>query len=359
MNTRTPVRSEMRYTVRHPLLGMLLVFVAMTASAQTAIASVRVAHAELRELAPVISVAGQVQSRSAADLAAQVEGNLAWVAEVGTPIKRGQLVARLDTAPLELQRAEQSARVTHAQLALQQAQREYDRLQGAGDAVTRDQVEQQQSNRDLAQSDLEIARATLHQTEDRLARMEFHAPFDGVVVERVKRAGEYAAVGDVVARLSSNGSGLEVHLFVPLRHVRAIRPGAKVDVAVDGTDAYAPVRAIVPVGDPRSQSFEVVLDAEAMNPQPAVGALVEAKLPLALPHKSMAVPRDAIIIRADGMAVFTVHDGKARRVPVTTGVADGDWVEVNGALGDGEEVVVRGAESLHDADPVQVLASNS
>ena len=55
MNTRTPVRSAMRYTMRHPLLGMLLVFVAMTASAQTAIASVRVAHAELRELAPVIS----------------------------------------------------------------------------------------------------------------------------------------------------------------------------------------------------------------------------------------------------------------------------------------------------------------
>lgn len=345
--------------MRRPLLGLLLILATMTASAQSAIASVRVARAELRELSPIISVSGQVQTRSAADLSASVEGTLAVVSEVGTPVKRGQVVARLDTSPLELQRAEQSARVTHAAIALQQAQREYERLQGAGDAVTRDQVEQQQANRDLAQSDLEIARATLHQTEEKLSRMEFRAPFDGVVIEKVKRAGEFASVGDVVARLGSNGGGLEVHLFVPLRHVRAIRPGTEVALDVEGVPTQAPVRAIVPVGDPRSQSFEVVLDAEHLSPQPAVGSLVEAKLPLSLPHKSLAVPRDAIIIRADGMAVFAVQDGKAKRVPVTTGVADGDWVEVKGLLNDGDTVVVRGGESLHDADPVQVLASNS
>jgi RND family efflux transporter MFP subunit len=345
--------------MRRPLLAVTLILATMTASAQTAIASVRIAHAELRELAPVISVAGQVQTRSSADLAASVEGTLAMVDEVGTPVKKGQVVARLDTAPLELQRAEQSARVTHATIALQQAQREYERLQGAGDAVTRDQVDQQQSNRDLAQSDLDIARATLHQTEEKLSRMEFRAPFDGVVTDRVKRAGEYASIGDVVARLGSNGGGLEVHLFLPLRHVRAIRPGTLVTVDVEGSQTQAPVRAIVPVGDMRSQSFEVVLDAEAMSPQPAVGSLVQAKLPLSLPHKSLAVPRDAIIIRAEGMAVFAVQDGKAKRVPVTTGVADGEWVEVKGALSDGDSVVVRGGESLHDADPVQVLASSS
>jgi RND family efflux transporter MFP subunit len=198
----------------------------------------------------------------------------------------------------------------------------------------------------------------LHQTEEKLSRMEFRAPFDGVVMEKTKRAGEYAALGDVVARLSSAG-GLEVHLFVPLRHVRAIRPGASVAVEMDGVTTHAPVKAIVPVGDPRSQSFEVVLDAEAMQPQPAVGALVQSMLPLSLPHKTLAVPRDAVIIRAEGMAVFAVHDGKAQRVPVTTGVADGDWVEVNGPLKDGDSVVIRGGESLHDQDPVQVLASNS
>jgi len=48
---------------------------------------------------------GQVQSHSTASLSASVEGNLAWIADVGTVVKQGQVVARLDTAQLSLQRA--------------------------------------------------------------------------------------------------------------------------------------------------------------------------------------------------------------------------------------------------------------
>jgi len=84
------------------------------------------------------------------------------------------------------------------------------------------------------------------------------------VVERVKRAGEYAAVGDVVARLAGNG-GLEIHLFMPLRHVRVIVPGSEVAVHLEGAESRAPVKSVVPVGDARSQSFEIVLDAQRIE----------------------------------------------------------------------------------------------
>jgi RND family efflux transporter MFP subunit len=297
-----------------------------------------------------------VQSHSTADLAASVEGNLAWIADVGTPVKQGQVVARLDTAQLSLQRAELGARVTRAEIALKQAQREFERLSAAGDAITREQLDQQENTRDLARSDLDIARASLHELEERLSRMEFRAPFSGVVVERVKRAGEYAAVGDVVARLGGSG-GLEIHLFLPLRHVRAIQPGANVAVHLDSGEQRVPVRAVVPVGDARSQSFEIVLDAQRMQPLPAVGALVRADLPLGTPQQLLAVPRDAVIIRADGMTVFRVRNGKAERIPVKPGVADGDWIAVDGGLTPGDTVVVRGGESLHDQDKVQVVAA--
>ncbi|HZR37315.1 MAG TPA: hypothetical protein VFA75_18235, partial [Nevskia sp.] len=73
------------------------------AVAQNPAAPVRVASAELRRLSPTVPVSGQVQSQSSVDFAASVEGNLAWVADVGTPVKQGQIVARLDTAQLSLQ----------------------------------------------------------------------------------------------------------------------------------------------------------------------------------------------------------------------------------------------------------------
>lgn len=326
------------------------------AVAENPAAPVRVAAAELRKLSPTVPVSGQVQSQSTVDFAASVEGNLVWVADVGTPVKQGQVVARLDTAQMGLQRAELAARVTRAQIALKQAEREYQRLHDAGDAITREQLDVQENTRDLARSDLEIARASQHETEEKLSRMEFRAPFSGVVVERVKRAGEYAALGDVIVRLGGSG-GLEIHLFMPLRHVRAVTAGSEVAVRIDGVESHAPVKSVVPVGDPRSQSFEVVLDAQRMQPLPAIGALAHADLPLGVPQQLLAVPRDAVIIRADGMSVFRVRGGKAEKVTVKPGVADGEWIAIDGGVAAGDQVVTRGGESLHDQDKVQILAT--
>ena len=82
--------------------------------------------------------------------------------------------------------------------------------------------------------------------------------------------------------------------------------------------------------------------------------------PLQAPQQALAVPRDAVIIRADGLAVFKVSaDQKARRVPVKTGIAQGQWIEVDGELTPNDSVVIRGGESLHDGDPVQITAPTS
>lgn len=338
--------------------SLLAMFTAL-AAAQAPSVPVRIAQAELRAMAPTVTVAGQVQTHSAVDLAAAVEGTLEFVADVGTAVARDQVVARLDTAALNLLRAEQIARVSRAQIALKSADRELARMQDSGDTVSRFQKDQAETSRDLARSDLEIARVTLQQTEERLSRAQFRAPFAGIVTERVKRSGEHANIGDVVARIAGSG-GLEVHLFLPLRHVRAIKPGSEVAIHSErGALSKAPVHAIVPVGDPRSQSFEVVIDAQQLSPQPAVGTLLQVELPLAAPKQSIAVPRDALIIRAEGMAVFTITDGKAVRVPVVPGVADGDWVAVDGGVKAADSVVVRGGESLHDGDPVQIIAGST
>ncbi len=144
---------------------------------------------------------------------------------------------------------------------------------------------------------------------------------------------------------------------MPLRHVRAISAGSEVLVHIDGAESHAPVKSVVPVGDPRSQSFEVVLDAQRMQPLPAIGALAHAELPLGSPQQLLAVPRDALIIRAEGMSVFRIKGGKAEKVAVKPGVADGEWIAVDGGLAAGDRVVTRGGESLHDQDQVQVIAA--
>jgi RND family efflux transporter MFP subunit len=336
-------------------LGSALALAAATAPAEERPASVQVAQAQLRELAPVVHATGLVRSREAADLASAVAGRLQWVAEPGASVAAGDIVARLETRELALGRAEQAARVTRAQVNLKSLERELERLRASGNAVSRFNVDQAASNRDLAAADLDVARALLAQTDDQLARSRLTAPFAGVVSERLRRVGEEVARGDIVARLVDPDE-LEIRLFVPLRYVRAIQPGHAVEVTSDQREFTATVSAIVPAGDTRSQSFEVLVKAPQVDGLLAPGNSVLVKLPLGTPQRKLAVPRDALIIRADGLYVYRVGASqRAERIGVKAGVADGDWIAVDGPLAAGDSIVVRGGELLRGNEKVQVV----
>ena len=316
---------------------------------------VQVARAQVRELAPSVHATGIVRSRAAADLAASVAGRLQWVAEPGTAVAAGDLVARLDTRELGLARAEQAARVKRAQVSLTALDRELARLRASGSAVPRFNVDQAQSNRDIAEADLQVARAALAQTDDQLTRSRLNAPFAGVVADRVRRAGEEVGRGEVIARIVDPDE-LEIRLFVPLRHVRAVQPGAEVAVVAERREFTARVSRIVPAGDPRTQSFEVLVTAPSVDGLLAAGNTVQVRLPLGDPQRRLSVPRDALIIRADGLYIVRMGaDKRAERVPVEAGVADGDWIAVNGTLRAGDTVVVRGAETLRGNEKLDVV----
>ena len=133
-------------------------------------------------------------------------------------------------------------------------------------------------------------------------------------------------------------------------------PSAQVNVTSDQKRFTAAVSRIVPAGDPRTQSFEVLVKAPPVDGLLAPGNSVEVELPLGAPQRKLAVHRDALIIRAEGLYVYRVNgDQRAERVPVKAGVADGSWLAVDGALKSGDQVIVRGAELLRGNELVQVV----
>jgi RND family efflux transporter MFP subunit len=333
------------------LLGLLSV---TEAAVETGPAKpVRIAKAELRTLAPTILVAGEVRTVSAADIATSLDGTISWIADIGTRVRKGARLASLDASEIRLSRLDAEAQAKRAEVVLQHAQREYERFRLAGAIVTPYQLDQAANARDLARSDLDIARTKVRALDERLSRTVLHAPADGLVVERLKRPGEHASIGDLVMRVSST-EGLEIHLSLSLRHLETIAVGTNVIVSYDGHRMSAPIRVLVPVGEARSQSFTVVVDASKLAPPPPVGKLVQVVVPLATPTRLVAVPRDALVIRSDGMAVFRVIDRRAQRVAVTTGMAERDWIAVTGPIAADDVIVIRGAESLRDGETVHI-----
>jgi len=89
-----------------------------------------------------------------------------------------------------------------------------------------------------------------------------------------------------------------------------------------------------------------------------VGQTVRVTIPTADVREVLAVPRDALVLRGDGIAVFIIdEDNTARRIRVTTGIGAGDWIEVMGPIQAGDKVVIRGNERLRAGQSVLIRES--
>jgi RND family efflux transporter MFP subunit len=320
-------------------------------------ALVRVAVASVRDIAPSTLVPGTVVSRNDARLSAEVEGRLTMVADVGTPVASGAAVAQIEDTALRLQYAELLAEVARAEARLsflESEERRFARLAESNLAAAT-QLEQTRSDRDVARSDLAVARARLAQNQDLLARTALRAPYAGVVVERLKTPGERVSDGDPVVRLVDQ-QNLEVIARAPLDYLGFVRSGMMLQLSAGERTATGRVRTVVAVGDENTHQFELRLDIEAGSFP--VGQTLRVSVPISDPRQALTVPRDALVLRADGQSVFVVDgENQARQVAVTVGVGQGEDVEVAGELSAGDRVVIRGNERLQPGQAVEILDS--
>jgi RND family efflux transporter MFP subunit len=320
-------------------------------------AAVRVAVASIKDVAPVTMVPGTVVSRNDARLSAEVEGRLTMVADVGTPVRRGDPVAIIEDTALRLQNAELKAQVTRAEARLRFLVSEEQRFARLAESnlAAMTQLEQTRSDRDVARGDLEVARARLDQNEDQLARTQLRAPFDGTVVERLMTPGERVMDGNNVVRLIDQQT-LEVIARAPLDYFSYVQRGQQIDLRAGDRSAVGQVRTVVAVGDENTHQFELRLDLDG-TPFP-VGQTLRVSIPTSETRKALTVPRDALVLRPDGQSVFVVDgNNQAQQVNVTIGIGQGEDIEVLGGVSPGDRVVIRGNERLQPGQAVDILDS--
>jgi len=304
-------------------------------------ASVTVAPVLKGSLATTVAATGTVVSRNDARLAAEVTGRLDWVAEPGARIAKGAPLARVDARALELQLRENDAQISRLAANAELLDTQLARLNALPAGIA------SQSQIDEAAARLAMARHELDQ-----ARATIRAPFTGYVAERIRQLGEFVVAGTEVLRLTDIES-VEVVARAPVAEAGHLAVGQAVTVHGAGQDQPSKIRAIVPVGDERSRMIELrVAMSGAGWP---IGSAVRVDLPAARQSAGLMVPRDAVIVRADGAHVFRVGKGDlAERIAVRVGNGDAKRVEVTGSLAAGDRVVVRGGERLRQGQSVKI-----
>jgi len=346
------------------LSALLLTALALTNTAaaqqQPPPSVVQVASVSEAELAPTVAVPGTVYSRNDVQVTASIAGQLLEVKEPGTYIGKGEPVARIDSQPLLLQRAEQEALLERALINVRQLESQLRRQRelGGSNLVSEFDIEQTEANRDLALSDATITRVRIRQIDDQIRRTDIRAPFSGLVISRAHRAGEDVARGEVLAQMTDI-QNMEVRAFVPLKHLPRTVVGDAIDIFATNARFEGRIRALVPTGDVRSQTFEARIDlpADAAGDW-TVGQLVSVAVPIRTRSVSLTVPRDALVLRKNGTFVYRINnDNVAEQVSVEIGDSSGELVAVTGPLESGDRVAIRGAENLSEGASVKVMVS--
>ncbi|MCG8466425.1 MAG: efflux RND transporter periplasmic adaptor subunit [Xanthomonadales bacterium] len=318
-------------------------------------AQVRVAEAQVAEMAPQTWVAGTVVSRSDARLAAEVAGRMLSVAEVGTVVVAGDEIAVIEDTALRLREAELSAEVSRVEARLVYLKGEAERQQrlAKNNLAAESALALTVADRNAMQSELAVARSRLEQMQDQIERTRMRAPFDGVVVERLINPGERVSSGDSVVRMIDNQS-LEVVARAPLDYLPHVRVGEELTLQSAGKRGAGDVRTVVALGNQNVHVFEVRLDVPA-NAY-AAGQTVRVSIPTSTSQQVLAVPRDALVLRSDGISVFVIDDDMtARQVQVITGVGNEENIAVEGDINPGSKVVIRGNERLRPGQNVVLL----
>ncbi len=292
----------------------------------------------------ILSASGYILPDRKADVSSRVFGTLEWVGiEVGSKVKKGDVIGRIANADI-------AAQVEEAKASVVDAEREYERWK----KIVEKGIEPKE-RLDKADTQLQLVRARLKKSEADFEYSLIRAPFDGVVVKRSAQAGENVGPAGTVQSGGSlctliDRNSLEMVADVNETNISKVRPGQRIEVATEARPDRkykGEVRQIVPTADRTRGIVQVkirLLDPdEALLPEMASrAAFLRDNAEAGAPRKLIA-PRGSLRDRGGRKVVFVVENGHVRMQAVETGADGEDGSEILKGLQGGEAVVTGGA----------------
>lgn len=314
---------------------------------------VRYTPAREHNLRQMLSLPGTVEAQTASVVASSVEGLVEqFPGKEGARVAKGQVLAKLRTTPLQLRLSAQKAALQEAEARLKQAESNLARAKElfAAQVVSRQQLDENQSEFNAWQGRTESLRAEIARIEDDVERSTIRAPFAGVVVRERTEIGQWIEAGGPVVELLAMGA-VEIRVEVPERHFAQIRDGSAAKVTLDALpEAELKGRVIsrIPQADPEARTFPVKVRVSNPRGQIAAGMLAKVSFPAGESYRATVVPKDAIVTRGPASFLFRVNgEDKVDQVAVETGSSSGSWIEVrSGEIRAGDKVVTRGNERI-------------
>jgi RND family efflux transporter MFP subunit len=330
----------------------------------SAIPRVEVIHPKAGSAAQEIELPGSTEAFTEAPIYARTSGYLEqWFFDIGAHVKRGQLLAEIETPELDqqLQQAENDLRTAQANLYLAQvtADRWVTLLKQA--VVSKQETDQAVSDSNAKRATVDSAAANVRRLQQLQEFEHVYAPFDGVITARDTDIGALVQNGNTpgqkeLFRLAAIDK-LRVYISVPEVYATAVKSGETATLTLDAFPGETFIGTIVRNSnsiDLTSRTLRVEVDVD--NPTgrllPGAYAFVHLKLP-ATPG-AVTIPTNAFLFRAEGLRVAVVRNGEVKLVPITIGHDYGSTVEVTSNLTANDAVITDPSDSIMDGSAVEI-----
>ena len=331
--------------------------------------TVTVVKPERAAPAEEVVLPGNIQAYVDAPIYARTNGYLkSWYFDIGAHVKRGQLLAEIESPEVDRQLQQARADLGTGQANLHLAQitaNRYTKLLTTGSVSQQDTDNAVQSV--AAQlSSVKAAQANVARLQQMVSFEKIYAPFDGVITAR------NTDVGQLIDSGSSGGPArelfhiqamdrLRVYVSVPQIYTYVAVPGIKADLTFTELPGRRFTGTLVRTADALDPATRTLL-VEVDVPNPAYllrpGAYTEVHFKLRARASTLLLPVTALIFRAEGLRVATIKDGnRAALVPIGLGRDFGEKVEVVSGLSADETVIATPPDSLIDGEVVRVVNS--
>ena len=311
-----------------------------------------------------LDLPGRLEAYSRAPLYARVSGYLkSWTADIGTPVKAGQLLAEIETPDLDQQLLQAKADLASAQanaaLASTTAKR-WQAMQGT-DSVSKQEVDEKTGDFNTKQALVKAAQANVDRVQAQKGFTRIVAPFDGVVTARDTDIGALINVGGAVGQelfVVSDTKKLRVYVNVPQNYVPSIPAGTKASITVP----EHPNKTYTATVESSSQSVNIAsgstlmqLGVDNANGELLPGGFANVSLDLPRNVTSLSIPASALMFNKSGLHVATVGaDNKVVLKDVKIGRDLGKTIELSSGLDASDRVIDSPPDGVADGDLVRI-----
>jgi RND family efflux transporter MFP subunit len=333
----------------------------------------------------VLNASGYIVAERKAAVASKITGRLvALMVEEGSNVKKGQIIARMESDDVTAAKNQAAANLVNARAALEQAKTDRDiarrenfRYQGliADGSVSQSdwdaintRYKRSEEGVKLAEANVLAIKAALEGARAGLDYTLIRAPFDAVVLTKNADVGDivtpFAAVATAKAAVVTIADmrSLQVEVDVSETNIVGIRVGQACDIQLDALPAIrfrGEVYTIVPTVDRTKATVLVKVrfldkDPRMLPDMSAKVSFLSRNLKTEELKPRLAVNGSALVGKTDQTHVFVLQGNHVQKTSVQTGVKLGDMIEIISGLKSGDRVVINPPKGMKNGTKIKI-----